>query len=99
MAGNRTLTIIKPDAFNSGNGGEIVAHLEKTGFKVIAARVMRLTEAQVSAFYAGHRERPFFAPLGRFMSSAMFMPMGFERRDAVVAVLKPICAAEPHEAD
>jgi len=46
MAGNRTLTIIKPDAFNAGKAGLIIAHLEKAGFKVIASRVMRLTETQ-----------------------------------------------------
>ncbi|HEX9382889.1 MAG TPA: nucleoside-diphosphate kinase, partial [Gemmatimonadaceae bacterium] len=68
MAGNRTLTIIKPDAFNSGKAGPIIAHLEKAGFKVIASRVMRLTEAQASAFYEVHRERPFFTPLVRFMT-------------------------------
>ena len=52
MAGNRTLTIIKPDAFGSGKAGQIIAHLEKAGFKVLASRVMRLTEPQASAFYA-----------------------------------------------
>ncbi|HEX9127684.1 MAG TPA: nucleoside-diphosphate kinase, partial [Gemmatimonadaceae bacterium] len=46
MAGTRTLTIIKPDAFSAGRAGQILAHLEKAGFKVIASRVMRLTEAQ-----------------------------------------------------
>ena len=46
MAGNRTLTIIKPDAFNSGKSGLIIALLEKAGFKIVASRVMRLTDAQ-----------------------------------------------------
>ena len=60
MAGSRTLTIVKPDAFGSGKAGKIIAHLEEAGFKVIAARVLRLTEAQAGAFYEVHRERPFF---------------------------------------
>jgi nucleoside-diphosphate kinase len=83
MAGNRTLTIIKPDAFNSGKAGPIIAHLEKAGFKVIASRVMRLTEAQASAFYEVHRERPFFTPLVRFMTSGKCMPIVLERRTGV----------------
>src|SRR5436309_13472392 len=83
MAGNRTLTIIKPDAFNSGKAGSIIALLEKAGFKVIASRVMRLSEAQAQAFYAVHRERSFFAPLVRFMTSGKCMPMVLERADAV----------------
>ena len=99
MAGNRTLTIIKPDAFNSGKGGLIIAHLEKAGFKVLAARVMRLTEAQAGAFYAVHRERSFFAPLVRFMTSDKCMPMVLERTDAVAALRKTIGATDPAEAE
>ena len=99
MAGNRTLTIIKPDAFNSGKGGQIIAHLEKAGFKVVAARVMRLTEAQAAAFYEVHRERPFFTPLVRFMTSGKCMPMVLERADAVAALRKVIGATDPAEAE
>jgi nucleoside-diphosphate kinase len=99
MAGNKTLTIIKPDAFNSGKGGQIVAHLEKAGFKIIASRVMRLTEAQAQAFYDVHRERPFFAPLVRFMTSDKCMPIVLERADAVATLRKTIGATDPAEAD
>src|SRR6266550_3612805 len=99
MAGNRTLTIIKPDAFNSGKGGQIIAHLEKAGFKVLAARVMTLTDAQAGAFYAVHRERPFFAPLVRFMTSGKCMPMVLERADAVASLRKTIGATDPAEAE
>ena len=99
MAGNRTLTIIKPDAFNSGKTGPIIAHLEKAGFKVIASRVMRLTEEQASAFYEVHRERAFFAPLVRFMTSGKCMPIVLERADAVAALRKTIGATDPAEAE
>lgn len=99
MAGNRTLTIIKPDAFGSGRAGQIVAHLEKAGFKVVAARIMRLNEAQASAFYEVHRERPFFTPLVRFMTSGKCMPMVLERSDAVSALRKVIGATDPAEAE
>lgn len=99
MAGNRTLTIIKPDAFNAGKGGQILAHLEKAGFKIIAARVMRLSEAQAQAFYSVHRERPFFSPLVRFMTSGKCMPIVLERSDAVAALRKAIGATDPAEAE
>jgi nucleoside-diphosphate kinase len=99
MAGKRTLTIIKPDAFNSGKGGQIVAHLEKAGFKIIASRVMRLTEAQAQAFYEVHRERPFFTPLVRFMTSGKCMPIVLERADAVATLRKTIGATDPAEAE
>jgi nucleoside-diphosphate kinase len=99
MAGKRTLTIIKPDAFNSGKAGQIVAHLEKAGFKVVASRVMRLTEPQAQEFYAVHRERPFFTPLVRFMTSGKCMPIVLERTDAVAALRKTIGATDPAEAE
>lgn len=99
MAGNRTLTIIKPDAFNSGKGGLIIALLEKAGFKVVASRVMRLTDAQAAAFYAVHKERPFFAPLVRFMTSGKCMPIVLERADAVATLRKTIGATDPAEAE
>ena len=99
MAGNRTLTIIKPDAFSAGKAGLVIAHLEKAGFKIIATRVMRLTESQAAAFYAVHRERPFFAPLTRFMTSGKCMPMVLERADAVAALRKTIGATDPAEAE
>ena len=99
MAGNRTLTIVKPDAFNSGKAGQIIAHLEKAGFKVIAARVMRLTEEQAGAFYEVHRQRPFFSSLTRFMTSGKCMPIVLERADAVAALRKTIGATDPAEAE
>jgi nucleoside-diphosphate kinase len=99
MAGNRTLTIVKPDAFNSGKAGLIIAHLEKAGFKIIASRVMRLTEGQGGAFYEVHRERPFFGSLVRFMTSGKCMPIVLERADAVATLRKVIGATDPAEAE
>lgn len=99
MAGNRTLTIIKPDAFGSGKAGKIVAHLEEAGFRIRAARAMRLTQAQAEAFYAVHRERPFFASLTAFMTSAPCMPILLERADAVAVLRRTIGATDPAEAE
>ena len=99
MASNRTLTIIKPDAFNSGKAGGIISVLEKAGFRIIAARVMHLTQAQAGEFYAVHKERPFFGSLTKFMTSGKCMPMILERDDAVAALRKTIGATDPAEAE
>jgi nucleoside-diphosphate kinase len=98
MPGNRTLTIIKPDAFNSGKAGLIIALLEKTGFKIVASRVMHLSQAQAGAFYEVHKERPFFGSLTRFMTSGRCMPIVLERADAVATLRKVIGATDPAEA-
>ena len=99
MAGNRTLTIIKPDAFATGKAGKILAHLEAQGFRVLAARVMHLSQAQAGEFYDVHRERPFFASLTAFMTSGPCMPMVLEKADAVAALRTAIGATDPAEAD
>lgn len=98
MTGTRTLAIIKPDAFGAGKTGKIIAHLEGAGFRPIAARVMRLSPAQAEAFYAVHRERPFFRSLTTFMTSGQCMPMILERADAVAALRTTIGATDPAEA-
>lgn len=99
MAGNTTLTIIKPDAFGAGKAGRILAHLEAQGFVVRAARVLHLTAAQAGEFYAVHRERPFYQSLVTFMTSGPCMPMILEKDGAVAALRKAIGATDPAEAE
>lgn len=98
MATNRTLTIIKPDAFGAGKAGKILAHLEQGGFRLIAARVMRLTPAQAGEFYAVHKGRPFYAELVDFMTSGECMPIVLEKAGAVAALREAIGATDPAEA-
>jgi len=93
-----TLAIIKPDAMASGRAGKVLAHLEAAGFKVRAARMVRLTTAQAEAFYAVHRERPFFRPLVTFMTSGPCLPMALERQDAVTRLREVIGATDPKDA-
>jgi nucleoside-diphosphate kinase len=95
---NRTLTIIKPDAFGAGKAGKIIAHLEQGGFRVIAARVMRLSAAQAGEFYAVHKGRPFYGELVEFMTSGDCMPMILEKDNAVLALRDAIGATDPAEA-
>lgn len=98
MAGSITLTIIKPDAFASGKAGKVIAHLETAGFRIVAARVLHLTEAQAGAFYEVHRERPFYGSLVKFMTSGPSMPMVLEKANAVLALRDAIGATDPAEA-
>jgi nucleoside-diphosphate kinase len=95
---NRTLTIIKPDAFAGNKAGLILAHLEKGGFKLIASRVMKLTQDQAGEFYSVHKGRPFYGELVDFMTSGYCMPMVLERDNAVLALRDAIGATDPAEA-
>lgn len=93
-----TLGIIKPDAVSTGKSGLIVAHLERAGFAVRAARLVRLTRAQADAFYEVHRGRPFFAGLVEFMTSGPCLPMALARDDAVGHFRTVIGATDPADA-
>jgi nucleoside-diphosphate kinase len=95
---SRTLAIIKPDAVAAGHAGKIVAHLEKEGFRILGMRMTRLSRAQASAFYAVHRERPFYAELVDFMISGAVVPLALEREDAVRKLREVIGATDPAEA-
>ena len=98
MAATLTLGIIKPDAVETGRTGAILAHLQKAGFIVRAARLVRLTRAEAAAFYEVHRGRPFYADLVEFMTSGPCLPMALERQDAVTHMRTVIGATDPAEA-
>jgi len=93
-----TLGIVKPDAVGAGHIGKILAHLEGEGFTVRAARLARLTRAEAEAFYAVHRERPFFRSLVDYMTSGPCLPVVLERDDSVAALRRVIGATDPAEA-
>lgn len=98
MAGTFTLAIIKPDAVASGKAGLVLAHLQKEGFLLKGARLMRLSKAQAGAFYEVHKERPFYPELVEFMTSGPCMPLALERADAVATLRTVIGATDPKEA-
>ncbi|MGH7528803.1 MAG: nucleoside-diphosphate kinase [Gemmatimonadales bacterium] len=93
-----TLAIIKPDAVGAGNSGNILAHLEQEGFRIRAAQLVHLTRERAEAFYAVHRERPFFRPLVEFMTSGPALALALERDDAVAHLRAVIGATDPAEA-
>ncbi|MFQ5703038.1 MAG: nucleoside-diphosphate kinase [Gemmatimonadales bacterium] len=94
----QTLAIIKPDAVSAGNTGRILAHLENAGFTLRAAKLVRLERSQAEAFYAVHRERPFYGSLVTFMTSGPCMPLVLEHESAVVHLRTVIGATDPAEA-
>ena len=94
----RTLTIIKPDSVAAGNAGNILAHLEREGFKVLAVKKLNLSEAQARAFYEVHKDRPFYDSLVEFMTSGPVMPMVLERAGAVKYLREVMGATNPEEA-
>ncbi len=98
MSLNYTFSIIKPDAFNAGRAGKIIAHLEAQGFVLKAARVMQLSKRQAEEFYAVHKGRPFYDELVAFMSSAPCMPFIVQKAGAVSALRDAIGATDPAEA-
>jgi len=93
-----TLAIIKPDAVAAGHAGKILALLEGQGFKIRSARLVRMSQAQAEAFYAVHRERPFFRSLVTFMTSGPALPLALERDNAVAHLREVIGATDPAEA-
>jgi nucleoside-diphosphate kinase len=93
-----TLAIIKPDAVATGKAGRILAHLEEKGFAIRAIRMMSLSQSQAGAFYAVHRERPFYASLVAFMTSGACIPVLLEKDDAVTSLRDAIGATDPADA-
>ncbi len=93
-----TLAIIKPDAVAAGRAGNVLAHVEADGFRVLGLRMLRLTEAQAGEFYAVHRERPFYSSLVAFMTSGPCIPMVLQRDNAVARLREVIGATDPAEA-
>lgn len=91
-----TLGMVKPDAI--AKSGLIIAHLQKEGFTIRAARLTRLTRAQAEKFYEVHRGRPFYEELVAFMSSGPCLPMALERENAVAHFRQVIGATDPAEA-
>jgi nucleoside-diphosphate kinase len=94
----RTLAIIKPDAVAAGQAPQIMARLEKAGFRIVALRMRSLTREQAEAFYHVHRERPFFASLCAFVSSGPCIPMVLERENAIAHLRDVMGATDPAQA-
>lgn len=98
MAGNRTFTMLKPDAVAAGNAGAITKMIEEAGFRIVAMKKTRLNAELAGQFYAIHKERPFYADLCKYMSSGAIIPMILEKDNAVEDFRKLIGATDPTKA-
>lgn len=96
---NLTFAIIKPDAVRAGNAGNIIQRITDAGFKLRATKMIHMTQREAEGFYAVHRERPFFAGLTEFMSSAPCVVMALEKEGAVKAWRDLMGATDPAKAD
>ena len=98
MAVERTLSIVKPDAVAGNHIGEIDRRFETAGLRIIAARMLHLSQEQAESFYAVHRERPFFGDLVKFMTSGPVMVQVLEGEDAIRKNREIMGATNPAEA-
>ena len=94
----RTLSIIKPDAVARDLQGEILAMIQKAGLRIVAMKMVRLTKAQAEAFYAVHKERPFYGELVSYMASGPVVCSVLEGEDAVAAYRTLMGATDPAKA-
>ena len=95
---DRTLILVKPDAFARGLTGEIIARFERKGLKIVAARHMTVTEELAGEHYAEHAERPFFGELVEFITSGPIVALVLEGESAIKAARQVIGATNPLEA-
>jgi nucleoside-diphosphate kinase len=95
----KTLILVKPDAFARGLTGEIIARFERKGLRIVALKHMTATREIAETHYAEHAERPFFGELVDFITSAPLVAMVLEGDDAVVAARQLIGATNPLEAN
>ncbi len=98
MAVERTLSIIKPDAVAADRIGAICSRFEEAGLRIVAVRMLRATEAQARAFYAVHRERPFYEGLVAFMTSGPIVAQVLEGEGAIARNREIMGATNPADA-
>ena len=98
MAVERTLSIVKPDAVGKNVIGEIYTRFEQAGLRVVAAKMLHLSDQVAGGFYAEHKERPFFADLVTFMTSGPIMVQVLEGEGAVLKNHDLMGATNPKEA-
>ncbi|OGU31132.1 MAG: nucleoside-diphosphate kinase [Ignavibacteria bacterium GWA2_55_11] len=98
MPTERTLAILKPDCVRKGLQGEVIARIQKAGFKVLGMKQIRLSKETAGAFYAVHKGRPFYDGLVEFMTSGPCMPIALEKANAVADFRTLIGATDPKDA-
>ncbi len=98
MAGNKTFTMVKPDAVKANNIGPILKMINEAGFRIVAMKYTKLSQERAGQFYEVHKERPFYGELVDFMSSGPIVAAILEKDNAVEDYRKLIGATNPAEA-
>jgi nucleoside-diphosphate kinase len=98
MALERTLSIVKPDGVARNLVGEVLRRFEKAGLRIVAARMMHLSQREAEGFYAVHRERPFFKDLVRYMTSGPVLVQVLEGEGAIAKNRELMGATDPKKA-
>ena len=96
---NITFAIIKPDAMKNGTTGKIYDRILDEKFKILGAKLIRMTLAQAEGFYAVHTGKPFYAELTEFMSSGQCMVLALDKENAVATWRKTIGSTDPKDAE
>lgn len=99
MAGNKTFSMIKPDAVSEGNTGAILRMIEEAGFRIVAMKKTSLSKERAGQFYEVHKERPFYEDLCNYMSSGPIVALILEKENAVADFRKLIGATDPAKAE
>ena len=99
MTLQRTFSIIKPDAVKKNAIGDILAQIEKTGFRILSLKKLEITKHQAEQFYAVHASRPFFGSLTDFMSSGPIVVLALEKENAIADLRKLMGATNPANAE
>jgi nucleoside-diphosphate kinase len=96
---NRTFTIIKPDSVRKGNFGKVISRIEAEGFRILGLKKVALSPRQAEAFYAVHKERPFYGDLVKYMTSGPVYVAALEKDNAVPSLRTLMGATDPKKAD
>lgn len=99
MSGNKTFTMIKPDAVKAGHIGAILHRINEAGFRIVAMKYTKLSEEMAGKFYEIHKERPFYGELVKFMSSGPIIAAILEKNNAVEDFRKLIGGTDPAKAE
>ena len=96
---NKTFAIIKPDAIKNNHTGKIYNHILEEGFKILSAKLIKMSKVQAEAFYDIHKDKPFFKEITDFMSSGQSMVLALEKNNAVTSWRKTIGSTNPEDAE
>ena len=95
----RTFAIIKPDAVAAGHIGEIITQIERNGFRILAMRMLHMSQAEAESFYAVHKDKPFYADLVKFMTEGRVVVLALEREIAIAKWREVMGATNPERAE